>query len=429
MVYRIKTRLLCPLLALSLGLAGLSAGVAEAQAETHSHTVQPGETVQDIAAAYGLHSVSVMAANALANPDLLRVGQSLVIPSVDGVLHTVRSGDTLVAIAHEYDVISADLVSANALESADDLSVGEVLVVPGVNLAERAVQARAALAEAAVAVRDHEPAQTYVVQDGDTLRSIAVAFKLDILSLVAMNALDDPDVIRPGSRLQVSTQRLEHVVQPGDTLGDIAWRYSVDANALLRANGLEDPNRIVMGMTLVVPLGGPAAAAAAAPAMPPAPAAAPAAPPVPAVAAVPAAPSAPSAAVSLPSAAPVSAPTTSSKPRPAAPAPAAPAAAPRLTAGPMTAKVTGYALGAGAVSTHTASGTATHWGTVAADTRLYPFGTRLRIEGLGDTVFVVEDTGSAVRGNVFDVWFADAASARQLGARTREVTILAPAEP
>lgn len=92
----------------------------------------------------------------------------------------------------------------------------------------------------------------------------------------------------------------------------------------------------------------------------------------------------------------------------------------------ISALVTGYALGAGAVSTHTASGTVTHWGTVAADTHLYPFGTRVRIEGLGDTVFVVEDTGSAVRGNVFDVWFPDAASARRLGGRTRQVTILAP---
>jgi 3D (Asp-Asp-Asp) domain-containing protein len=94
----------------------------------------------------------------------------------------------------------------------------------------------------------------------------------------------------------------------------------------------------------------------------------------------------------------------------------------------MSAMVTGYALGAGAVSSRTASGTQTHWGTVAADVRIYPFGTRLRIEGLGDTVFTVEDTGSAVRGNVFDVWYPDPASARRLGATTRQVTILAPGE-
>src|SRR5205085_9438024 len=113
--------------------------------------------------------------------------------------------------------------------------------------------------------------------------------------------------------------------------------------------------------------------------------------------------------------------------RPAPPAPVAAQAPARSNS--MTAMVTGYAIGAGAVSTHTASGTTTHWGTVAADTRLYPFGTRLRIEGLGDTVFTVEDTGSAVRGNVFDVWCPDAASARRLGAVVRQVTILGPNDP
>jgi 3D (Asp-Asp-Asp) domain-containing protein len=87
--------------------------------------------------------------------------------------------------------------------------------------------------------------------------------------------------------------------------------------------------------------------------------------------------------------------------------------------------VTGYALGAGASSTRTASGTTTHWGTVAADTRLYPFGTRLRIEGFPeDMVFVVEDTGSAVRGNIFDIWFPDVSAARAFGGRARRVTIL-----
>jgi LysM repeat protein len=92
------------------------------------HTVQPGETLGDIAAAYGLASVSVMAANALPNADLLHVGQSLVIPPVDGVLHTVQSGETLVGIADHYGVSAADLVAANDLASADELWVGEVLV-------------------------------------------------------------------------------------------------------------------------------------------------------------------------------------------------------------------------------------------------------------------------------------------------------------
>jgi LysM repeat protein/3D (Asp-Asp-Asp) domain-containing protein len=410
----INTGVLSLVLAGGLSSAVPAAGIANAQAETHVHTVQPGETVRDIAAAYGLNSVSVMAANALPNADLLQIGQSLVIPPLDGVLHTVKSGENLVGIADVYGVSAGDLVRANALASADNLSVGEVLVVPGVDLAAHAVQTAATQTEATVSVRD-SPSDTYIVRDGDTLRSIAEEFKLDILSLVAMNSLDDPDLIRPGSQLVVSAQPLEHVVQPGDTLGDIAWHYSVDANALLRTNGLADPDRIVTGMTLVVPLGALAMKARSAP---PA-----------------------QAGASQPPAAAASAPTSGSNTRPAptptaAPArpPAPPAARPRTAAaspasGPITAKVTGYALGAGAVSTRTASGTTAHWGTVAADTRLYPFGTRLRIEGLDDTIFVVEDTGSAVRGNVFDVWFSDAASARRLGARTRRVSIVSPDEP
>ena len=90
------------------------------------------------------------------------------------------------------------------------------------------------------------------------------------------------------------------------------------------------------------------------------------------------------------------------------------------------ATVTGYANGAdgGAVGTMTASGTHTHWGTVAADWRLYPRGTRLQIEGFPNDVFTVEDTGGAVRGNIFDVWFPDLATAVAFGTKSLKVTVL-----
>jgi 3D (Asp-Asp-Asp) domain-containing protein len=90
------------------------------------------------------------------------------------------------------------------------------------------------------------------------------------------------------------------------------------------------------------------------------------------------------------------------------------------------ASVSGYAEGAdgGAVDSVTATGTFAHWGTVAADWRLYPPGTRLRIEGFPDDVFTVEDTGGAVRGNVFDIWFPDLPRAAAFGTKSLRVTIL-----
>ena len=72
------------------------------------------------------------------------------------------------------------------------------------------------------------------------------------------------------------------------------------------------------------------------------------------------------------------------------------------------------------------TGNATHWGTVAADWRLYPPGTRLQIEGFPNDVFTVEDSGGGVRGNMFDVWFPDLATAVAFGTKTLRVTVLAP---
>lgn len=96
------------------------------------------------------------------------------------------------------------------------------------------------------------------------------------------------------------------------------------------------------------------------------------------------------------------------------------------TARVLRATVTGYANGSdgGAVGLTTASGTTTHWGTVAADWRLFPMGTRLEIEGFEGDVFVVEDTGSGVRGLLFDVWFPDVPTAQAFGTQRRTVTVL-----
>jgi len=94
------------------------------------------------------------------------------------------------------------------------------------------------------------------------------------------------------------------------------------------------------------------------------------------------------------------------------------------------ATVTGYATGAdgGAVGTLTATGVRTHWGTLAADWRLYPPGTRMQIEGFPDDIFTVEDTGGGVRGNVVDIWFPELATASAFGTKSLRVTVLANAD-
>ncbi len=84
------------------------------------------------------------------------------------------------------------------------------------------------------------------------------------------------------------------------------------------------------------------------------------------------------------------------------------------------ANVTAYTIQGG-----TATGTQTHWGTVAVDPRVIPLGSKIRIDGFEET-FVAEDTGGGVRGNWVDIWFPDHNDALRFGIQSRRVTIVEP---
>ncbi len=47
----------------------------------YEHEVQPGETLSEIARAYGVSSAAIIEANQMRNPDVLRAGQKLFIPA------------------------------------------------------------------------------------------------------------------------------------------------------------------------------------------------------------------------------------------------------------------------------------------------------------------------------------------------------------
>jgi murein DD-endopeptidase MepM/ murein hydrolase activator NlpD len=100
------------------------------------YTVVEGDTVSSIAARLGLSPDTIVANNAevQSNENLLVLGQSLIVPSEDGILHEVRYGDTLSDIAARYDVPLEAITSfqPNNLPTVDSLIKDSQLVfVPG----------------------------------------------------------------------------------------------------------------------------------------------------------------------------------------------------------------------------------------------------------------------------------------------------------
>jgi 3D (Asp-Asp-Asp) domain-containing protein len=73
-----------------------------------------------------------------------------------------------------------------------------------------------------------------------------------------------------------------------------------------------------------------------------------------------------------------------------------------------------------------ADGSQSRKGTVAADPKVLPLGSRIRIRGAGaySGEYTVIDSGGGVKGNVIDIYVSSVREARKFGTRKVEVEIL-----
>ncbi len=106
------------------------------------YVVQPGDTLYDIARRFDTTVEAIVAANNLADPGLIRVGQKLIIPTArpelvpspapvaDSRLHPVRPGETLPSLAFRYGTTVWTLREANRLNRLGLLLPGQELTIP-----------------------------------------------------------------------------------------------------------------------------------------------------------------------------------------------------------------------------------------------------------------------------------------------------------
>ena len=78
----------------------------------------------------------------------------------------------------------------------------------------------------------------------------------------------------------------------------------------------------------------------------------------------------------------------------------------------------------------TATGAGVRRGIIAADRRVLPLGTRVRLEaGSYSGEYVVADTGGAVRGRKIDIWVPQTSEAMRFGKRPVKLTVLTRTRP
>lgn len=143
--------LLAVCMILMVVVAPLQPTAAQGDGQT-THVVQAGENLYRISLRYGTSIQAIVAANGIVDPNVIFVGQTLVIPDgsappvtpppsdpppsdppppTSGTTYTVQRGDILGRIANQFNTTVAAIAAANNLTNVNLIFVGQVLVIPG----------------------------------------------------------------------------------------------------------------------------------------------------------------------------------------------------------------------------------------------------------------------------------------------------------
>lgn len=152
-------------------------------------------------------------------------------------IYTVKKGDSLWKIANKYNTTVEKLKRANNLKT-NTLSVGQKLVIPSISVSP-------------------EVSDTYIVQKGDSLWSIANKFNMTVSELKNLNNLTN-NLLSIGQVLKIKDSsnngETTYTVQKGDSLWVIANKYDITTEELKSYNNLTS-NLLSIGQVLKIPQG------------------------------------------------------------------------------------------------------------------------------------------------------------------------------
>ncbi|HLU52117.1 MAG TPA: LysM peptidoglycan-binding domain-containing protein [Acidimicrobiia bacterium] len=224
-----------------------------------AYEVKPGDTLSGIAAKHGVSVKTLLENNDIANPDLILPGQKIDIPgSGDGGgggganVHVVASGETLGVIANRYKATVAAIAKANNLDNPNLIRVGQKLTIPSGG------GSGGSSASGFHIVKSGETLGSIAKKYGLSVSALAEANGITNPNLIFIGtrlSLSGKSFVPenlPGEGGGGSSTT-SHTVASGETLDIIARKYGTTANAIAKANSLKNPNLIRVGQVLSIP--------------------------------------------------------------------------------------------------------------------------------------------------------------------------------
>lgn len=155
------------------------------------YIVKRGDTLSEIALWYNTTVNELVEKNNIANPDLIYVGQRIIVRNTQEQEHSqngiyiVRRGDTLTRIATRFNTTVNTLVRLNNIINPNLIYVGQRLILPTGGSA-------------------NIPIIRYRVRRGDNLYRIAKRYGTTVQNIVRLNRIQNPNLIYVGQILRVT---------------------------------------------------------------------------------------------------------------------------------------------------------------------------------------------------------------------------------
>ncbi len=166
-------------------------------------TVEAGDTLSELAERHGVGLRELMRLNGIDNADHVEVGDRLKVPgggstpaAASGQV-TVEAGDTLSRIAERHGLSVQQLMAINGIDDADHVEIGQTLRLRGGGAARSE-------ASTPTAFTYEQGAEEHVVRKGESLSAIAAGHGVELEKLVALNGIDDPNLVKAGQRLRLT---------------------------------------------------------------------------------------------------------------------------------------------------------------------------------------------------------------------------------